>query len=130
MGTHPIFESDFDCLTDDAIQCLCATERPGWPALSRALFGSVQRSNSCAKCPSSTWRHCYCLNPHVRWQGRLWAVAQGLWQGDQALLKQEINARSLRSNPSRFGRYEGLQGVARLARRKSPKETRRQGGQV
>jgi len=21
MGTHPIFESDFDCLTDDFVKC-------------------------------------------------------------------------------------------------------------
>merc|ERR1712137_119390 len=39
MGTHPIFESDFDCLTDEEMGDL-SMRRPG-PSVSRGIYGFV-----------------------------------------------------------------------------------------
>merc|ERR1712131_17237 len=40
MGTHPIFESDFDCLTDKRISDMSDTEAPAAPAPVAAAPGS------------------------------------------------------------------------------------------
>merc|ERR1712021_238895 len=52
MGTHPIFESDFDCLTDvnsDLLPCqrnADAERRPSWPSKRTRPTSSVTRSSS------------------------------------------------------------------------------------
>merc|ERR1712021_210430 len=52
MGTHPIFESDFDCLTDvnsDLLPCqrnADAERRPSWPSRRTRPTSSVTRSSS------------------------------------------------------------------------------------